>query len=150
MLLRDSKKVMDFFFDVFTNSMKSTQIDNYSRFQIPSRCFELMLGIVESYFGENIKLAIVDNFQKSLKSMFKNIILGRGAGKYIKIKSKDELIRWLTSFKEEFSKFGLVCPTIEEIKTEVRRYIEEEIQDPDKAEQIRRHVAFLLEDDINR
>jgi len=147
LLLREPKKAISFFFEVFKNSLGATETDNYREFQIPSRCFELILGIIESYFGEKIKVVIVDNFQKSLKSMFRNMVLGgKGAGKFIKIESKDELIQWLTSFKKEFSKFGLVCPTIEEIKTELKRYIED-IQDNTKAEQIKRKLEFLFEND---
>ena len=58
--------------------------------------------------------------------------------------SMDELVQWLSDFKKHFSKFGLVCPTIEDIKTELKNYLES-IEDSNKAEKIKKHVTLLFE-----
>jgi len=124
MLSINPRKMMNFMWEVLTESFKIASEKRPYSFEIVSICFESLLMIMESYFGKPWRTKMIKEMQRTITKMFKNIVLGgKGVGRYFKVETKTEMRDLLNDFRKYFERFGIKSPTLLDIGREARLYV---------------------------
>jgi hypothetical protein len=121
LLITSPQKLMDFLWNILKISLRKSK---ERTFRTHASCFKICLMLLESYFGSFWKNKMISQMQHTVAAMFRNMIVGgRGAGRYMQIKSKKDLVDLLGDFDNHFKVLGIRAPSLQEIKREVELYI---------------------------
>jgi Cft2 family RNA processing exonuclease len=125
--IKNHEKVKSVFFIAFRYAVKYSYKDNAVDFTYPAFILENLGNILEKIHGKNTVRMLFNQLNETLPKFFKNLILKGGTMKAqlnIEISSLPKLKETLKSFEENFSRFNIKAPSIEEIK----KLCEEEVK----------------------
>ncbi|MBN2156772.1 MAG: hypothetical protein JW776_12085 [Candidatus Lokiarchaeota archaeon] len=122
-IVHNPSKIRRMLLTVFHTSFKFKDRDDNS-FAIPAECFKYSLAVLEKFPDPKEKIIFVNMLQKTITSMFRNIVVGnRGAGNYYFAKSVEDLYTLLTDFNEKFADLGIKAPSKKKLVAEIKDYL---------------------------
>jgi hypothetical protein len=114
-------KVKQTMYALFAHSLKNAQKAEGLDFEFPAMVLTNGAMFIRSLFGKRFERRFLREFQKSIPSMFKNLVLFKGPiltrkRFEISIESKGQLLSSIKSFGKHFAELGIQAPEVSDIQ----------------------------------